>query len=1176
MTKCCFFRYDSDVQYIPTTSTTPTPNQTLPPAGMASMFSGNVSGMRNFSDESTSSFPQQQLQSQLPNQQLYLAQNGNPANIGLLGNTELSSMSSNYPPQHANALNTSLQPAAVFQNANNAYNQTTDPRYKDNLVMNQNDSNRRQVSSAAPERNPPETDPARTQYLESQSAHPVLPKSEQSKFYPAPFIAGIADPNANFDNNQPYYFATNPGTSQPEGFLPTGVTPLFFTQAAQQVESNSNSDPDGGLSSQFANQQFFILSPAAIPNSSEKNGSDYDNFKHMMMPVTPIHMYPASYIQGGAQNENQESKSQAWGIEASQHFVFSAADPNVLYGSQAEQDSNYPSNQAPDGAKKPQQFQTPQQQAYFPAALTPLTVMPSQGNNFFSGWFTANQPPLNTQLSVASSGQNDDEGNKFGASQQYATLSNASQSTFSAGSSAESQAAFLPKQDQYYKPELPDHQSLPSVGQWASTSHAQIFSASQPPPHQWMDSSSQNVSVSHAVSSGQNLSSNTSAVSAKATLKSQMPPLAPIDKLPATNFEETANRSLPEVQTFSVALKDDKVGETPEPKPASISNRLKRFSRDRLVASVDSPGIFLPPMTPLTPALTPTLLAGIGAAANPENLSAKAEENPPEEQSEKSVFQFPPSHVSRRIAALRVEGAPIDSADSTKAAAASTVCEEKRGDAVSEGNDSEASKSAEVSSQATSKAVDERLESGSNMKQALLLSIPPSCWTTEASDVKPNTDQLKNLSGTLTTPTNEPSPSNLTTPTHQLNTPNKGLNTPTQPLNTPTQPLNTPTDVISPVPLSFLSSSDEKPTPVKPLMPVPSGKKRKTDTDSENADLPQKQTRYGSLGSDFEQNQENVSPSAERDESELSSGSVSIKKFGTNEDVDAFNEKTKIEDTNSNFSALKSSIPDTDCSLVSTQIPIKVTPPVFSAPSTEAVNAAPINTPVFVPSNAILRRSSGADRPSSSTPPFFTFIPGSAGLPTPMFLAPVEQFDSKPKQGKEKPSENVGTDGQGGSSPMKRIPSSLSLCGKYLTDDGLQTPSKIPVVTPSVVLSAGISSDAQQVFCFPQVIPHLYKSSGTPDKNKSKPEEADPDNALNPKPSEKSADGEKKVKSSNDDHRIRPPSLVVDPPSDTEDENKKRLSLLRKSPSPSNSSLGKSDKPPLPVKVIDFSLYFLY
>lgn len=1063
---------------------------------------------------------QQQLQSQMPNQQLYLTQNGNPGNMGLISGSDLSNIASNYSQQHSDAVNTQLQPAANFQSDNTSYNQTSDHRYKDNLMLNQSGH---QVASSAPERSSHEQNAARPSYHEPHSLHSnIAPKQEPDKFYPSPFVTNFAEASTNFEGHQPYFFAPNPVTSQQDGFVHTGMTPLFLTQAAQQGDQ-SNLEQDGFP--QFAGQQFFILSPAAIPNASGKSGEEFDSFKPMMMPLTPIHMYPASYIQGGGQNDNRDGP---------QHFVFSATDPNMVYNTQAEQDANYDQSQVPvNDSKKSQPFQAGQQQAYFPAALTPLAMMPSQSNAFFSGWFAAAQPPLNTQHSVASSGNNDDEN----ASQHYAAISNANQTKYVEGSAVESQAAFIPKQNQFYKTEVPESQTLPSVNQWAQANQNQNFAAVSQLANQWISpqTTSEDTSVTHASTSIQNLPSN---VNISKNLESQMTSLSSVDKMPAAKFKEVTNQSLPEVHTFSTALKDGKAPESTEPKAASVSNRLKRFSRDRLVASVDSPSIFLPPMTPLTPSLTPNMLAGINAAGNSEALNVKPDESSANETApENSVFRFPPSHVSRRMAALRVEGVPMDQAEATQAASASSSDDKE--ETTSESNIQEVLKPPTTSSQLSSNSSNSsepitnsatlgftgQSPQASNIKHVPTLSIPSSCWGPESSD-KLSTSRVDQLN--TPTPSSQSSPSHLTTPTPQLHTPNQSLNTPNQPLNTPTQPLNTPTDVISPAPSNYLETSDEKISPVKPLMPPPAGKKRKTEDEDEDSD--QKRPRF-------------------------------VPQFDEREnDSDETKTSSKESATSSPMISKSLSLPDGDSSSSIKQPSVKVIPPVFSLPSSETTNPGQINTPLFVPSSAILRRASAADRSSSSTPPFFTFVPGS-GFSTPMFLAPIDQFDSKSKQLKGKSSEGNSSDNQGGkpiNTPMKRIPSSLSLGGKHLADGGLQTPSKIPVVTPSLVLSAGMS-DAQQVFCFPQVIPHIYKNPGTPDKNKPKQEDADSNNVSTSKPTE-----DKGTASSTDLNRLRPPSLVVDPPSDNEEESGKRKS------SPLSVSPGKMDKQPLPSKVIIF------
>ena len=1107
------------------------------------MFAGELSRARQYSRENMPGYPHLQRplrRNQESNQPGFMpGGDGGPTGTGISAPHDLS-----YP--HPDMINSGFNPAlhdpgGFHETSNSNFIPNDSARYKGTMT----------ISGSAHHANTqarPAHDQDSTHYhgpgQPGEYPQANLSKDDQGKSN-APFIAGFAEPGSNFDAAQPYYFAANPGNSQ-DGFMPSGPIPFLLTQA-QQVDNNT--DPDGNQPPQFSGQQFILLSPA-LPNNSDKNGGEFDNFKPMMMPLTPIQMYPASYFHGSMQGDNKDSK--AWAADP-QHFVFS--DGNAPYDSQ-EQDPNFAGQQqgTVDGNKRSQSFQGNQQQAYFQPALTPLAVMQPQGNAFFSGWLAHPSVPVQPAAQVEHKG----------SSQQYANATN-QQKPYNDE---------MNEQGQYFKSEK---MPLPALSQWASSAPSQTY------PNQWVDQSMDQKKAfvqqasTEQLTSQPNSNANASAVDTKASLRSQMPPLAPIQ-----NVEAKPVQKLPNVESFSSSADNiDSAADGESVKPAAISDRSKRFSRDRLVANIDSPGIFIPP---LTPSLTP-IIAGMHAASGVRSSNAsgiKAEDlstsTAANQASEDSVFRFPPAYASSSKAegSNQNEGTEKDlDKDSSQAAVPNSETSENKGH-------SSPSQPSGYMSTAAEHGDTGILVSLSNVKPVPVLSLPT--FADENSDAKPKTSesqsdqQLQTPTAVLNTPTHQlnPSLSQLSTPTHQLHTPNQALNTPTQPLNTPTQPLHTPTQVTSPLSSSVLAPSYVH-SPLQPLMPAPTGKKRKAEND--DGDRTPKQLRSADSENEsqtpFRKPTENLAndeslPRRKQRQSSNHPPSETIEIPDDDDDKPPMTSSKNSDVTSKTNASCSESIVQSQTSSATKFSLLKRVPLVFSLVSSDnqpptSSNPTQLNTPVLAPSSAmlaasgkinpaLLRRGSASEKSSSSTPQFFTFMP-SAGYSSPMFFAHIDPMDPKFKQTKGKAVEGNSDDSSEKvkCSPMKRA-MTLNLSSKSLSEDGLQTPSKIPVVTPSAILSAGVSADVPQMFNFQD----LPATSRNIEKRKNAEKESNKQKENDTKEKEVKEKSGKKESNSGGSQKFRLPSLVVDPPSDSED-SKTKPNSSRSSASPNKS--GTTDSP---------------
>jgi len=351
-----------------------------------------------------------------------------------------------------------------------------------------------------------------------------------------------------------------------------------------------------------------------------------------------------------------------------------------------------------------------------------------------------------------------------------------------------------------------------------------------------------------------------------------------------------------------------------------------------------------------------------------------------------------------------------------------------------------------------------------NISSAVWYEESPTITTTAVSrvatsDKKNESDSTDNPTATQSskTPplqlpvTNRSSPSEVSI-SQSLNNPNSGLETLTQALNTPTQALNTPNDVLMTSPtetakgssVSLLSSND---VPRVDLMPAP--KKRRLEA-SEDKQQKRQFHFHEYTSDDFRGRKRPTTSSPEKRHNKQS------KKTDSNDSV--FKSDTAKDSTTTSVPSSKP--------LPIIHLPTLSPPAVSETPSGSNVDLSQsLNTPVFLPS-ALLPRSghlaptafvhcptsqvgttTSNGQISASTPQFFTFMTGP-NFPTQMFLS-------------------------NGKSPIKQVSDA---------DGGLQTPSRISVVTPSAYMNQGNTSmpGGTTVFCFQKPLADLQQTLSKP------------------------------------------------------------------------------------------------
>ncbi|CAK8675308.1 unnamed protein product [Clavelina lepadiformis] len=938
----------------------PPPNQTIHDSGMINMFSGMRQNSAFVRDDGVvyQALQRPQQNEQTNNSQIYMASNQQENNTGLLPTAN--NVGRNFSGQ--NSAQAGFGQQSVISQNNNFYSnsqnvtydsQVTQPNY---ISKTLNRASETMVQSIAAQQqlirnnpamqNTPHRGPEHGHYQEAHSiqqesySQQGRLKDGQPKFYSNPFIAGSADPSGNMEHAPPaYYFTTNTGNPQQDSFFHAGMAPLILAQT-QQPDGNQG-EQDLSMPSQFASQSFLLLSPA-VPNAHDKNGNytanDFENWKQIGMPLTPIQMYSASYLaQPGIQSEADSKNIQAWSADVP-HFMFPVSDSNMALNQTCDQ-QNYNSNSTVNENKRQGFSQGGQPHQYFQPTLTPVAVMPTQGNSLFSnmGWFA-------TQPSIAQSVVQDGEVKKHCISSQpymqsEMEMEETNQSNF------------------YENKPLGQRQGLECAvkdgyGQTTKALPLQVVSQGMPSSQNFVESSTQSQwddarqvetqthkphyaqqqTMPTGSQSAQDISGNVQLLQNNQTSSSAVAKSVVNTKTTDASLPEQVN--LESIDVVSTANSKQtaplEAGKSP-PRGAPIGDRSKRFSRDRLRATIDSPGLL--PMTPLTPALTPVIIPVIDSklestnSGKEDSLSASSGKG---QAMDSTVFRFPPAHVSRRVAALRMQGQTMDITKSEKSKMdkpinenqCETTYEENKTCVSDEGRDQSntADKSQKETTQSRGSSISglkslpgslgsagslgyipetfmnpdsHLLIAWPNEKSLPVLSLPSGSWcddtvTNDANKCEGQADQhLKTPTQVLNTPTHQltPSVSQLQTPTHSLNTPQsvstptQTLNTPTHQLNTPTQPLNTPTDVTSPTHSTVMHVTPEDGSPVKVLLPAPAGKKRRVDAEGADVTVDKKSNEkpirfHIFTPKDFEGGEVNVS--AFRKPSEFAAGTNNV------------------------------------------------------------------------------------------------------------------------------------------------------------------------------------------------------------------------------------------------------------------------------------------------------------
>ena len=777
-----------------------------------------------------------------------------------------------------------------------------------------------------------------SQYCELQPIQPDV--SIHAGTEPAPFVPTHQD--------QPSYYIASTTDQHELGSYHSGLTPLFLAQAP---------DPDAPQGN--PPQSYFLFSPSTV-NEGAKDGENWTQ----LMPLTPLQMLPASYVQ------NNEG------------FVVPNSDANV--------EATAVNSEAPDGNP-----------TYLPSNLTPVAIMQSDAN-IFPRWISAQTHYVSNQFDKIPAVDSSTEANK---------------TQFQDG--RQSVAVELPTCE-------------------APTSQV-IFS--------------------------QQLGTTTAMSSLQRSQNSEESSLTQTDVVPTSAADQ------------------------PAPQGAAISDRNQRFSRDRLGATIESPCI--------------VSLVNPPVVAKPPEVNDKVDKQVEEKQdggAQGGVFEFPPTHVSRRLAALRMQGQPITSTGMQGQPITSTGMQGQpitstgmQGQPITSSaggkqhtSTSLASKQAHVNA-SPSKSLkgslgsiseeflqnqDSMIEDLSEITSLPILNLPSAGWSNDNITIKSSDPQVART-------------------TAQENPP---------------------------------GSSDAEPTVVRDvkMQQAPVRKKRKADISSNVKTGPQKQIRFHIFTpSDFANGQVNVSqfrkPSVFASNIVDPDGGAAVKrskkiskKNQETTEVDKLCEnkaeqEAKLGQTPADSEVAQVSSKSDDIATSSLQIQATSasmpTPPLLTPallknlPSNikvmlppDSSTSVPLNTPVFLHSGALMtpsgklnsaaffcRVSPGQSLSSerSSTPQFFNFMP-SAGYP--LFLTPADSVETKPKSSKSSESSDDSP-----VIPLKRSHMTLNLSNKTpSSDDTLQTPSKILVVTPSAMLNSNkLTPDGPPLFSFQEMLEKSYLEEGS-------------------------------------------------------------------------------------------------
>lgn len=703
--------------------------------------------------------------------------------------------------------------------------------------------------------------------------------------------------NMHLNSYGQHYYIAAPANSgyDTTNFFPSGMaqslTPFVLSQQNEESGENKNSDAYN------YKQPFYILSPIPAPGEKGFTPNDLQNLKQM--PMTPFHLLTPYLPSGRTQgNENEDSEENGWPKE-SQRFLFPVPFQNAegIQGNN-EYVGSEPNNMRTAEGDNPMQ--------YVPTALTPVAVVQHQGGSFMNlgaQWMGSGQVEgtdsgvqqtgYYASQNISADGQQWPPGFSLIKLQQYPPNINLDQ--------LQSQSHVLYEAAQYPQYSQQSEQAemksnfqvaWPTSNENKFVTNAQTVSAnysdtslyvqdlvtnqnannSQIPPEDATDNSEEkeggivtpkiirealsNKFNRVAVSSIHEKNGTVSLPSIEGNKEASMPLMASLPKKNPTgdeNPQEVMEPQMPKLAPIT-SRPINKQGNSENTKTdgelqcAPIGSRSKRFSRERLRATIDSPNIVLTPFTPLTPSMTPAII--IPDISEDENTDGVKEEGNTSASStnsqpnDGSIFLFPPTHVSRRRAAIRFQGHTVSAFkldkiknpnDSPGTPGPFPVAAEPDSpnnpsmtdDSGVSSSTSSLSSRKDLSGKSSSEKVKKKSTKG-DKSPALTLRNLGGSGTASSSNVisksKPpvfsfNTENWPDDT-IMRSPTAEDNA--LNTPTQQLNTPNSQLNTPIQQLDTPTHQLNTPNQ--------DLNTPTE--SPIKALLPVPSKRKRESSTSS--------------------------------------------------------------------------------------------------------------------------------------------------------------------------------------------------------------------------------------------------------------------------------------------------------------------------------------------------------
>lgn len=920
----------------------------------------------------------------------------------------------------------------------------------------------------------------------------------------------------NAPAGQHYYIATPTNLHENEflhGNMSTGLTPFILSNGDPNSLENRNGDP--------YRQPFYILSPVATDGGF--TASDMKNLQNLQhIPLTPVQILPTPCLQPGKNLDPNNSGKQ-------DQFVFPLplANPEAFQGDYAKLTSAENQNNIAGSMQFP-----------VSTALTSLAVVP-KGNTLLNlgGW------PIQNKAGNVECGTNAEYPapavGKLQNPEMYQCPPNVTlqhsqiirdpaipvnsevKQREPQPMETEKHQGFTERMQPYQTDAIPCNQPARRMECEQTTSQPDLNQSDSRLGHE-SEKEGDGIVTPKIIRDA--LSSGFEAREKRAIANEKLAG----DEEPSNSARDSGANVAPFLASQVLKLqpspmksaKDEMmaVDETEE-QSAPINSRLKRFSRDRLRATIDSPNIVLTPYTPLTPNVMPVVLVPDSGEESGKTGSASGSQH-----KDGSVFQFPPTHVSRRRAAIRLQGPTISEnalgklknpKDSPKTPGPFPVTVENAGEKADTKGDSEQAES-EPSTIDKSPALMLRGIEQSGENEKFSKNKLPTTSADAANLTSPNMDTQDDDA--------------LNTPNQPINTPNS-LNTPTQ-LDTPNQELKTPTDS----PLKITTSMKRK----RDLSPVNDGGGSSEEsaniksassakslrfhcftpkdfnegvvscsafrkpsefasTPTESSILlrrrkPRKQAHPSSLSTPGEENDD---ASVDSENTEESAGQAGIEGNQAASNSTSFNNRKALPVGTLPFPVL-SRTPDGNFFMVGntleSQSPVLhlANPALLSIANTSEASDGPqlssqqLNTPVLFQPTFVTPTGSGVLRKispgtgqtgSASRPQVFTFFPSN--LVTPKFSERKTSDDDKTVSSDEsKSTSNKASESHAANKNQGKtlnVPKSLQMSdtdGMFSTagpkESGLETPSNLKVVTPSLVTnSSSATSESPQIFNFP-------------------------------------------------------------------------------------------------------------